>query len=170
VAIGDAQLTGAECFDDLQDARCDRAGAMLRAVAEAWSAATARQLACRFKPSHIRAIERGVARAGNELDRQLGRDPSEAVTFDLDATDTTPTITSRPGRPALDLTAGKRRAVGLVTRRAAQRAEREALDKRARAATTHLIVAIPTHSNRPDLSHFLDTAHTDSARRRLSWL
>jgi len=62
-------LAGAECFDDIQDVRADQAGAGLRAVAWTPSAATARQLACRFKPSHIRAIERGVARAGGELDR-----------------------------------------------------------------------------------------------------
>ena len=88
VAIAECQLAGAECFDDIQDVRADQAGAGLRAVAWTPSAATARQLACRFKPSHIRAIERGVARAGGELDRRLGRDRSEDVTFDLDATET----------------------------------------------------------------------------------
>jgi Transposase DDE domain group 1 len=88
VAIAEAQLAGAECFDDVQDVRADRAGAPLRAVAATPSAPTARQLACRFKSGHIRAIERGVARAGNELDRRLGRDPSGPVTFDLDATET----------------------------------------------------------------------------------
>ncbi len=88
VAIAECQLTGAECFDDIEVVRADQAGARLRAVAGTPSAPTARQLAYRFKPSHIRAIERGVARAGNELDRRLGRDPSEAVTFDLDATET----------------------------------------------------------------------------------
>jgi hypothetical protein len=88
VAIAEAQLAGAECFDDLEVVRADQAGAALRAVAAIPSAPAARQLACRFKPSHIRAIERGVARAGNELDRRLGRDPGEAVTFDLDATET----------------------------------------------------------------------------------
>jgi len=88
VAIAEAQLAGAECFDDVQDVRADRAGAPLRAVAGTPSAPTARQLACRFKPGHIRAIERGVARAGNELDRRLGRDPTGPVTFDLDATET----------------------------------------------------------------------------------
>ena len=88
VAIAECQLAGAECFDDLQDVRADEAGALLRAVARTPSAPTARQLAYRFKPSHIRAIERGAARAGNELDRRLGRDPGEAVTFDLDATET----------------------------------------------------------------------------------
>jgi len=88
VSIAECQLVGAECFDDVEDVRADQAGAGLRAVALTPSAPTARQLACRFKPAHIRAIERGVARAGNELDRKLGRDPSEAVTFDLDATET----------------------------------------------------------------------------------
>jgi hypothetical protein len=88
VAIAEAQLAGAECFDDLEVVRADQAGALLRAVAKAPSAPTARQLACRFKPSHIRAIERGVARAGNELDRRLGRDATEPVSFDLDATET----------------------------------------------------------------------------------
>jgi hypothetical protein len=52
------------------------------------SAPTARQLARQFKPAHIRAIERAAARCGNELDRRLGRDPGEEVTFDLDATET----------------------------------------------------------------------------------
>ena len=88
VAIAEAQLAGAECFDDLQDVRADRAGASLRAVADTPSAPTARQLACRFRLGHIRAIEQAVARAGNELDRRLGRDPGEDVTFDLDATET----------------------------------------------------------------------------------
>ena len=88
VAVAEAQLAGAECFDDLEDVRADRAGASLRVVPSTPPAATARQLAYRFKPSHIRAIERGVARAGNELDRELGRDVGDAVTFDLDATET----------------------------------------------------------------------------------
>ena len=88
VAIAEVQLVGAECFDDIQDVRSDRAGASLRAVAETPSPSTARQLAYRFKPSHIRAIERAAARAGNELDRSLGREAGEDVTFDLDATDT----------------------------------------------------------------------------------
>ena len=87
-AISEAQLVGAECFDDLQDVRADKAGAALRVVAQTPSPATARQLARRFKASHIRAIERAAARCGNELDRRLGRDPGEDVSFDLDATET----------------------------------------------------------------------------------
>jgi hypothetical protein len=87
VAIAEAQLVGAECFDDIEDVRADQAGARLRAVPDVPSAPTARQLACRFKPSHIRAVERAAARCGNELDRRLGRDPGEDVTLDLDATE-----------------------------------------------------------------------------------
>jgi hypothetical protein len=88
VSIAEAQLVGAECFDDLQDVRADQAGAELRAVARTPSPPTARQLACRFKLTHVRAIERAVARCGNELDRRLGREAGEEVTFDLDATET----------------------------------------------------------------------------------
>jgi hypothetical protein len=88
LAISECQLAGAECFDDLEDVRSDQAGASLRAVPATPSAPAARQLACRFKPSHIRAIERAVARAGNDLDRRLDRDPGADVTFDLDATET----------------------------------------------------------------------------------
>jgi Transposase DDE domain group 1 len=88
VAVAEAQLAGAECFDDIEDVRADRAGAELRAVAQVPSAPSARQLACRFRATHIRAVERAAARCGNELDRKLGRDPGEAVTFDLDATET----------------------------------------------------------------------------------
>jgi hypothetical protein len=88
VSIAEAQLVGAACFDDIEVLRADGALAPWRAVARAPSAPTARQLACRFRPGHIRAIERAAARCGNELDRSLGRDPGEAVTFDLDATET----------------------------------------------------------------------------------
>jgi hypothetical protein len=88
VSIAECQLAGAECFDDLEAFRADQAGASLRAVGVVASAPTARQLARQFKPAHIRAIERAAARCGNELDRRLGRDPGEEVTFDLDATET----------------------------------------------------------------------------------
>jgi Transposase DDE domain group 1 len=88
VAIAEAQVVGAECFEDIEVVRADRALAPWRAVARVPSAPTARQLAYRFRPTHIRAIERAVARCGNELDRKLGRDPGEELTFDLDATET----------------------------------------------------------------------------------
>jgi hypothetical protein len=88
VALAEAQVAGAECFDDLEDLRADAAGAPLRAVAQTPSAPTARQLARLFRPGHIRAIERAQARAGERLDRELGRDPGEEVTVDHDATET----------------------------------------------------------------------------------
>jgi hypothetical protein len=87
VALAESQLVGGECFDDIEDLRADGAGAALRAVAATPSAPTARQLAYRFEPVHIRAIERAQARVGDELDRRLGRDPGEEVTLDLDATE-----------------------------------------------------------------------------------
>jgi Transposase DDE domain group 1 len=87
VALAEAQVAGAECFDDLEAVRADAAGAPLRAVAATPSAPTARQLARLFRSSHIRALERAQARAGERLDRQLGRDPGDP-TLDLDATET----------------------------------------------------------------------------------
>ncbi len=88
VALAECQLIGGDCFDDVERVRADRAGALLRAVAEFPSAPTARQLAYRYRPAHIRAIERAQARAGGALDLLLGRDPREEVTLDLDGTDT----------------------------------------------------------------------------------
>ena len=87
VSLAECQVAGAECFDDLERVRADRAGASLRAVADTPSAPTGRQVARRFRSSHIRAIERAQARAGERLDRELGRDASEPVTFDLDGTE-----------------------------------------------------------------------------------
>jgi hypothetical protein len=86
VALAESQLVGGECFDHIEQLRADRAGAALRAVAEVPSAPTALQLAKRFRRSSCQAVERGLARAGHRLDRALGRDPSEPVTVDLDAT------------------------------------------------------------------------------------
>lgn len=88
VSLAECQLAGAECFDDVEDVRADRAGAALRAVPATPSAPTARQLARRFRPSHVRAIERAQARIGERLDGALGRDLSEPVTIDLDGTET----------------------------------------------------------------------------------
>jgi len=79
---------GPDYFDDVENVRADRAGAPLRAVAATPSAPAARQLARRFRPSHIRAIERAQARVAERLDRELWRDLTEAVDFDLDATET----------------------------------------------------------------------------------
>jgi Transposase DDE domain group 1 len=86
VSLAECQLVGGQCFSDVEDLRADRAGAALRAVREAPSAPTARQLAGRFRRSHIQAAERALARAGCALDRALDRDPAEPVTIDLDAT------------------------------------------------------------------------------------
>lgn len=87
VALAESQLVGGECFDDLEDVRADQAGAPLRAVAETPSAPSARQLSRRFRRSHLQAAERALAEAGERLDRALGRDPSQPVTIDLDATE-----------------------------------------------------------------------------------
>jgi Transposase DDE domain group 1 len=86
ISLAECQLTGGECFQDVEQLRADRVGAPLRAVAEAPSAATALQLAKRFRRSHIEAAERALARSGEALDRALGRDPAGPCTIDLDAT------------------------------------------------------------------------------------
>lgn len=87
VAIAEAQIAGAECFEDIEDLRADEAGRALRAVAGTPSAPTARQLAYRFRRSHIQALERAQADAGAQLDEKLDRDPSDAVTLDLDGSE-----------------------------------------------------------------------------------
>src|SRR5918994_387049 len=86
VALAESQLVGGECFDDIEELRADAAGAVLRAVAQVPAAATALQLAKRFRRCLCQAVERGLARAGERLDRALGRDLGEPVTIDLDAT------------------------------------------------------------------------------------
>ena len=88
VSLAECQIAGVDCFDDIENVRADTAGAGLRAVAGTPSAPAARQLARRFGPAHIRAIERAQARAAERVDRRLGRDPGEPVDFDLDATET----------------------------------------------------------------------------------
>jgi hypothetical protein len=88
VSLAECQIAGADCFDDVENVRADRAGAPLRAVADTPSAPAARQLARRYRPGHIRAIERAQARVAGRLDRAAGRDRAEDVTFDLDATET----------------------------------------------------------------------------------
>ncbi len=66
--------------------RVDAAGAELRAVAAVPTASTAAQLARRLRPSYLRAAEAALAGAGERLDTELGRDPSEPVTLDFDST------------------------------------------------------------------------------------
>jgi hypothetical protein len=89
VSIAECQLVGGSFFDHIEDVRADRAGAGLRAVAQTPSAPAALQNAKRFRRCHIQRVERAMARAGRRLDRALGRDPAEAVTIDLDATQVT---------------------------------------------------------------------------------
>ncbi len=88
VSLAECQIAGAECFDDIENVRADVAGAALRAVPGTPSAPTACQLAQHYRSPHIRAIERALARVGNDVDRKLVRDRGCAVRFDLDATET----------------------------------------------------------------------------------
>ncbi|MGH2843740.1 MAG: IS1380 family transposase [Solirubrobacteraceae bacterium] len=89
VSLAECQLVGGSFFDHIEDVRADLAGARLRAVAATPSAPAALQNAKRFRRCHVQRIERAMARAGERLDRALGRDPAEAVTIDLDATQVT---------------------------------------------------------------------------------
>ena len=89
VSLAECQLVGGSFFDHLEDVRADRAGAGLRAVAQTPSAPAALQNAKRFRRVHVQRVERAMARAGQRLDRALGRDPADAVTIDLDATQVT---------------------------------------------------------------------------------
>jgi hypothetical protein len=86
VSLAESQLIGGDCFDDIEVLRADRAATALRAVADVPSAPCARQLAARLQRCQIQAAERALARAGQALDREVGRDPRESVTIDLDAT------------------------------------------------------------------------------------
>lgn len=86
VALAESMLVGGDAFNDLEDLRADDAGAELRAVADVPAASTAAQLARRLRPSHLRAAEAALAGAGDRLDAELGRDPSEPVTLDFDST------------------------------------------------------------------------------------
>src|SRR5215211_5516195 len=86
VSLAESQLVGGECFDDIEQLRANTAGAPFRAVAAVPAAATALQLAKRFRRCLCQAVERGLARTGERLDRARGRDAGEPVTIDLDAT------------------------------------------------------------------------------------
>jgi len=89
VSLAECQLVGGSFFDHVEDVRADRAGAGLRAVGATPSAPAALQNAKRFRRCHVQRIERAMARAGQRLDRALGRDAGEPVTIDLDATQVT---------------------------------------------------------------------------------
>src|SRR5919204_632261 len=64
VALAESQLVGGECFEDIEELRADTAGTSFRAVAAVPAAATALQLAKRFRRCLCQAVERGLARAG----------------------------------------------------------------------------------------------------------
>lgn len=92
VSLAECQLVGGSFFDHIEDVRGDRAGAGVRAVAQtpsAPSAPSALQNTKRFRRVYVQRVERAMARAGQRLDRALGRDPAEPVTVDLDATQVT---------------------------------------------------------------------------------
>jgi Transposase DDE domain group 1 len=89
VSLAECQLVGGSFFDHIEDVRADQAGARLRAVAAMPSAAAALQNSKRFRRCHVQRVERAMARAGERLDRALGRDRAEPVTIDLDATQVT---------------------------------------------------------------------------------
>lgn len=86
VSLAESQLVGGEFFSDLEEVRADEAGDGLRAVGRTPSAPTALQRAKDFRRVHCQRVERAATRVGDHLDRALGRDPSEPVTVDLDAT------------------------------------------------------------------------------------
>jgi hypothetical protein len=89
VSLAECQLVGGSFFDHIEDVRADQAGARLRGVAAMPSAPAALQNSKRFRRCHVQRVERAMARAGERLDRALGRDRAEAVTIDLDATQVT---------------------------------------------------------------------------------
>ena len=86
VALSECQLVGGEFFADLEEVRADEAGSGLRTIAATPSAPTALQRAKDFRRVHCQRVERACARVGEQLDRALGRDGTEPVTVDLDAT------------------------------------------------------------------------------------
>ena len=89
VSLAECQLVGGAFFDHLEDQRADTAGAVLRAVAEVPSAPAALQNAKRFRRVHCQRVERAMALASERLDDAVGREVTEPVTIDLDATQIT---------------------------------------------------------------------------------
>ena len=86
VALSECQLVGGEFFSDLEQVRADEAGSGLRTVGATPSAPTALQRAKDFRRVHCQRVERACARVAEHLDRALGRERTEPVTIDLDAT------------------------------------------------------------------------------------
>ncbi|MGI9100761.1 MAG: transposase, partial [Solirubrobacteraceae bacterium] len=89
VSLAECQLVGGAFFGHLEDLRADTAGAALRAVGDVPSAPAALQVSKRFRRVHCQRVERAMSRAGQRLDRGLGREADESVTIDLDATQIT---------------------------------------------------------------------------------
>jgi hypothetical protein len=89
VSLAECQLVGGAFFGHLEDLRADTAGAALRAVGDVPSAPAALQVSKRFRRVHCQRVERAMSRAGQRLDRVLGRAAGEPVTIDLDATQIT---------------------------------------------------------------------------------
>ena len=86
VALSECQLVGGEFFSDLEEVRADEAGSGLRTVGATPSAPTALQRSKDFRRVHCQRVERAYARVGEQLDRARGRERTEPVTIDLDAT------------------------------------------------------------------------------------
>ncbi len=86
VALSECQLVGGEFFSDLEEVRADEAGSGLRTVGATPSAPTALQRSKDLRRVHCQRVERAYARVGEQLDRARGRERTEPVTIDLDAT------------------------------------------------------------------------------------
>ena len=86
VSMAESMLAGGDAFNDIERLRADQAGAELRAVAQVPAASTAAQLCRRLRRTHLRAAEGALARVGDALDAQLGRDLAAPVTLDFDST------------------------------------------------------------------------------------
>jgi hypothetical protein len=86
VAMAESMLAGGDAFNDVERLRADQAGSALRAVERVPASTTAAQLCRRLRRTHLRAAEQALARVGDALDAQLGRDLAAPVTLDFDST------------------------------------------------------------------------------------
>ena len=88
VSLSEAMLVGGSHLAHLDLLRQDSAGAAFRAVGEPLPPSTASQLLRRLTPVQCRAAIAALAAIGNAVDAELGLDPTEPVSLDLDATAT----------------------------------------------------------------------------------
>lgn len=88
VSLSEAMLVGGSHLAHLDLLRQDSAGAAFRAVAQPVPPSTASQLLRRLTPVQCRAAIAALADIGNAVDAELGLDPTEPVSLDLDATST----------------------------------------------------------------------------------